>query len=88
MKDRQVKKVIWQPDMDTSLLWKQKKIDVGNRTKKTTIIILSTRTIVNSWLDVSILEDVADIPRSIFNNKQAHKPLQRHTIFIIVGDQY
>ena len=63
-------------------IMKAKKIDVGNRTKKKTIIILSTRTIVNSWLDVSILEDVADIPRSICNNKQAQKALQRHLIFI------
>ena len=33
-------------------------------------------------LDVSIVEDVSDIPSIICSNKQAHKPLQRHTIFI------
>ena len=43
-------------------------------------IIITTHTIVHTCIDVSTIEDVADILRMLCNKKQARKDVQRHTI--------
>ena len=49
-------------------------------------VIISTRTIVHQYLEVSVIKNVTDIPRGIFNKKQPHQAVQRQPIFI--DDEY
>ena len=48
--------------------------------------IISTRTIVHPCLEVSVIKNVADITRIIWNKKQARQAVQRQPIFIADAD--
>ena len=51
-------------------------------------VMISTRTIVHPCLEVSVINNVADIPRSIFNNNNKHKDVQWQPIFIYDAGHY
>ena len=48
--------------------------------------MVSTRNIVHPCLDVSVINNVSDIPRSICNKKKGVQAVQRHPIFIYDAD--
>ena len=58
----------------TDWYWKNPRTDQS--------VIISAHTIVCTCLEVSVLNNVADIPRIRFNKKQAHQSVKRQKVFI------
>ena len=51
-------------------------------------ITISTHTIVHPYPEVSVINNLVDITRSICNKKQAHHTVKRQPIYIDETDNY
>ena len=51
-------------------------------------ITISTHTIFHPYIEVSVINNLEDIPRSICNTKQAHHTVKRQPIYINDTDNY
>ena len=49
-------------------------------------MIVPTRTIAHPCIDITVVKDIADIPKIVCNKKQAQKEMQRFPIFITDAD--